>query len=127
MSDLVRSYDPSEGKGNSPVEGTIRQAYKTLLARGEEERARELAETDPVSKQSRKAKQIREFDPEFDKAFSTSRLRVLETYEDLLDAGRDDDAEELRFIDNLNSQKRRAHEFKQEIGEESGTYERDGI
>lgn len=122
----VEGYDPAESeKGSTPNQGKIRQTYEKLLERGEEEKAEELRRTSPVSKQTQAASEARDFCPVCDQAYTTSRVRVVEAYEALQDADRTDDAEELRYMNNLNSQKRRAGQVRKELGEEQ--YGRDGI
>lgn len=128
MSDYVRTFDPSEGKGGSRIEGNIKQAYDRLMARGKEEKAEELRQTEPVSKQNLKAKNIRDFDPVHDRPYNRSRIIIKEVYEALQEADRTEEAEELRFMDSIHTQKEKAIEIKSELrDEEPGPYNRDGL
>lgn len=125
MSDLVRTFDPAENQGGTSAEGQIQNAYERLLMRGEEDKAEELRETDPVASQLTKAKEVREYDPVHDQPYNRSRILVKKVYETLQDLERTDEAEDLRYRDSLAEQKKRAIEIKSELEEsDPEAYER---
>jgi len=114
------SFDPANPPDKSLATFQKRsvEMYQKLLDRGDEETAEELRHHDSPSRQARFIRQnVVEFDPKHDDDIKNSaRMKTKNVYEALVDLGRDDLAEELRTVQNVQPQKERAIEIaKKEV------------
>ena len=109
------TYDPKSDPAPSPNRATIKDTYEKLRARGEDDRAAALRAADSVNEQLRTVDDVPEFDPAHDDARSSTKLTIQRVYEELLGAGHDDRAAELRRIDTVQDQYQRATALAREV------------
>lgn len=91
-------FDPETDRPKGTKKGKIKAIYDKLRTRGDDERANELRNMDKVSRQIHFANnEVPDFDPKHDESVTnTTEIKVRDGYNELLEQGREKEAEELR-------------------------------